>query len=291
MIPGSFSYSSPGSVPEAIELLVQHGFDVKVLAGRESLIPVMRFRLLEPKYIIDINRIPGMNQVEERNGYLSIGALARESAVEQSDIIKRRYPIIYDTAEMIADPLVRNLATMGGNLAHADPGNDHPATMLALRAEVVAVGPNGERVIPIDEFFVDSFATALEPDEILTEIRVPAAKPRSGGAYSKLERKVGDYAVAAVAAYVELGEDGTIQQAGMALTNASYMPIRASNAEKTLGGQQPSDELIREASSVASQEADPSSDLRGSADYKRAMIRTMTRRALAKALDRARTNS
>jgi aerobic carbon-monoxide dehydrogenase medium subunit len=291
VIPGAFSYAAPASVPEAIELLGQHGFDAKVLAGGQSLIPVMRFRLMEPKYLIDINKIPGMDQVEERNGYLSIGALARETAVERSNIIRERYPIILETAEMIADPLVRNLATMGGNLAHADPGNDHPATMLALRAEVVAVGPNGERVIPIDELFVDSFATSLEPDELLTEIRVPAPKPRSGGSYAKLERKVGDYAVAATAAYVELGDNGTVQQAGIALTNASYMPIRASNAEQTLVGDTLSDELVRSAAEAASQEADPSSDLRGSADYKRAMIRTMTRRALNNAIERARSNA
>jgi aerobic carbon-monoxide dehydrogenase medium subunit len=291
VIPGSFSYTAAGSVPEAIELLGQHGFDAKVLAGGQSLIPVMRFRLMEPKYLIDINRIPDLNQVEERNGYLSIGALARETAVERSSVIRQRYPIILDTAEMIADPLVRNLATMGGNLVHADPGNDHPATMLALRAEVVVHGPSGERTIPIDELFVDSFATSLEPDEILTEIRVPAPKAGSGGAYSKLERKVGDYAVAATAAYLELGDDGTVSRAGIGLTNASYIPIRAVNAEETLVGQSPSDELFRAAADAASQEADPSSDLRGTADYKRAMIRTMTRRALNKALDRARANS
>lgn len=290
MIPGPFAYAAPTSVPEAIELLGQHGLDAKVLAGGQSLIPVMRFRLMEPTFLIDINRIPNIDQVEERNGHLSIGALARESAVERTSIIRERYPIILDTAETIADPLVRNLATMGGNLVHADPANDHPATMIALRAEVVARGPGGERIIPIDDLFVDTFATALQPDEILTEIRVPAPKPRSGGAYKKLERKVGDYAVAATAAYIELGDDGTIQTAGIGLTNASYIPIRANNAEGTLIGEAPSDDLIRAAAEAASQEADPSSDLRGSADYKRSMIRTMTRRALNAAIERARAN-
>jgi aerobic carbon-monoxide dehydrogenase medium subunit len=291
VIPGSFSYAAPRSVPEAIGLLEQYGFEGKVLAGGQSLIPVMRFRLMEPKYLIDINKIPGMDHIEERNGYLSLGALVRESSLERSSLIRQRYPIIYDCGMMIADPLVRNLATLGGNLVHADPGNDHPATMLALRAEVVVVGPNGERTIPLDDLCVDSFATSLEPDEILTEIRVPAPKPGSGGAYAKLERKVGDYAVAATAAFIELGSGGTIQQAGIGLTNASYMPIRARNAERTLVGEAPSDELIRSAAEAASQEADPSNDLRGSADYKRAMIRTMTRRALNKAIERARANA
>lgn len=291
MIPGPFSYFAPRSVSEALDLLGQHGFDAKVLAGGQSLIPVMRFRLMEPQYIIDINKIPSMDQIEERNGYLSIGALARETALEHSDVIRQRYPIIYDCGMMIADPLVRNLATIGGNLAHADPGNDHPATMLALRAEVVATGPNGDRLIPMDDLCVDSFATSLEPSEILTEIRVPKPSARSGGAYSKLERKVGDYAVAATAAYLELGEDGTIQQAGIGLTNASYKPIRAENAEAVLRGQAPSDELFREAAQAASQEADPQSDLRGDVDYKRAMIRTMTRRALNNAVERARASA
>jgi aerobic carbon-monoxide dehydrogenase medium subunit len=290
MIPGPFEYSAPTSIDEAIGLLQQHGYDAKVLAGGQSLIPMMRFRLAEPTVIVDISRIPGLDQIEERDGYLSIGAMTREVQTERSSLIRDRYPIIYDATEMIADPLVRNLATIGGNLAHCDPGNDHPAAMLAVRATMVGVGPNGERTFDSDDFFVDSFTTALEPDELLTEIRVPVPAPRSGGAYSKLERKVGDYAVAAAAVYIVLGEDGSVTEAGIGLTNASYRPMRAANAEQSLIGRQPDEAVIREAAALASQEAEPSADLRGSVDYKRAMIRTMTRRALTRAVERARAN-
>lgn len=287
MIPGQFNYRRAASLEEAIALLQQHGGDAKVLSGGQSLIPMMKFRLAEPAVVVDINRIPGLDTIEERNGTLSIGGLVREVALERSPLIRQRYPIIADTAEVIADPLVRNLATVGGNLAHGDPANDHPATMLALRAEVVVRGPGGERVIPIDDFFVDTFTTVLAPDEILTEIRVPAPLPRSGGAYMKFERKVGDYAVAAAAAFLVLDEAGKIAHAGIGLTNVYYKPLRAEAAENALLGQEPSDELLRTAAELAAQAADPSSDLRGPAEYKRAVVRTMTFRALQRALSRA----
>ena len=220
---------------------------------------------------------------------MRIGALVRESTLEHSPLICERYPILHDTALVIADPLVRNLATVGGNLAHGDPANDHPATMLALRAQVVANGPKGERVIPIDEFFVDTFVTALEPDELLTEIRIPVSPPRSGGAYLKFKRKVGDYAIAA-AAFLALDESGLIVQAGIGLTNLAYKPHCATAAEQVLIGQPPSDELFREAAERAAQATDPVSDLRGPADYKRAVARTMVFRALRRALERAQAN-
>ncbi len=287
MIPGPFTYLKPGSLDEAIGMLTEHADDGKLLAGGQSLIPIMRFRLAEPAYLIDINHVDGLNDITENGDYLSIGALTREYQIDRSEVIRQRYPILIDTASMIADPLVRNLATVGGNLAHADPANDHPATMLALRASVVARGPQGERIIPIDDLFVDAFTTCLQPDEILTEIRVPKLVPNSGAAYVKFERKVGDYAIAATAAYLEMGTGGTISTAGIGLTNASYKPLRANKAEATLTGQAPSVDLFKVAAGSAAQEADPGSDLRGSADYKRAMIRTMTFRALMQAAERA----
>lgn len=287
MIPGRFDYRRADSLDEAVALLSQYGADAKVLSGGQSLIPMMKFRLAEPAVIVDINRIRGLDALDETNGTLRIGALVREVTLERSPLVRQRYPILADTAEVIADPLVRNLATVGGNLAHGDPANDHPATMLALRARVVAYGPQGERVIPIDDFFVDTFTTALAPDEVLTEIRVPAPPPRSGGAYLKFERKVGDYAIAAAAAFLVLNEDGTIAEAGIGLTNVFYKPLRAEAAEQALRGQRPSDDLFRTAAELAAQAADPSSDLRGSADYKRAVTRTMTYRALKAASDRA----
>src|SRR5262249_57595841 len=191
-------------------VLREYAGTAKVLSGGQSLLPLLKLRLGQADHLIDINRIPGLEYIREEGGYLKIGGRTREAALEESEIVRTRYPILVDTARVIADPLVRNRATVGGNLAHGDPGNDHPATMLALGAEVVAYGPNGERVIPIDQFFLGFFSTALEPDEILTEIRVPVPPPRSGGAYVKLERKVGDYATAAPAVQVTLAANGAI---------------------------------------------------------------------------------
>jgi carbon-monoxide dehydrogenase medium subunit len=190
MIPKAFDYRRPKTLPEAISLLQQHGDAAKILSGGQSLIPMMKMRLAQPEYLIDINQIGGLDYIKEDEGYLKIGALTREADLEACDLIRSKYPLILDTAFSIADPQVRNLATVGGNLAHGDPANDHPATMLALNAEVIATGPQGQRIVPIKDFFVSLFTTALHPDEILTEIRIPVPPPGSGGAYFKLERKV-----------------------------------------------------------------------------------------------------
>ena len=290
MIPGKFSYHAPASVPEAIALLGEFGEDAKVLAGGQSLIPLMRFRLAQPGHLVDINRIDGLAYVRANGDGLRIGALAREADLEAEPAVARGYPLLADAIAVIADPLVRNLATVCGNVAHADPANDHPAVMLAYRAEVVAEGPNGRRTIPIDDFFVDTFVTALAPDEVLVELHIPAPRPGSGGAYQKLERKVGDYAIAGVAAQIELGSDGRISQAGIALTNVGPMPIRASAAEAALVGQAPNDESLAEAADLAAAASDPADDLRGPAEYKCAVTRTLTLRALRTAIERAGQN-
>src|SRR5215470_16154449 len=219
MIPPSFEYLRPNTIPEAVKLLEQHGDGAKILSGGQSLIPMMKLRLARPAYLIDINRIKGLSYVREEGGFLKIGALTREAELEATPLIQSKYPIILDTTHVIADPQIRNLATVGGNLAHGDPANDHPATMLALGAQVVATGARGERVIPIEDFFVTMFTTALQHDEILTEIRIPSPPARGGGAYLKLERKVGDFATAAVAVQIELGADGACRAAGIGLTN------------------------------------------------------------------------
>src|ERR1700720_2138662 len=214
MIPQSFEYFLPETISEAISLLQEHGDDAKILSGGQSLIPMMKIRLARPEYIVDINRIADLQYVKEEGGFLKIGGLTREADLEASTLIRSKYPIILDTAALIADPQVRNLATVGGNLAHGDPANDHPATMLALGAEVVAVGTAGERKIPIGSFFTGPFSTALRPDEIVVEIRVPSPKPGSGGAYVKMERKVGDFATAAVAVQLTLS-GGVCQEVGI----------------------------------------------------------------------------
>lgn len=287
MIPGAFEYAAPKSLPEAIALLQQHGEDAKILAGGHSLIPLMKLRLAQPAYLIDINKIPGLDYIKEQDGELRIGALTRESSIDASQLVQTRYPLLADTARVIADPLVRNLATVGGNIAHADPANDHPATMLAYNASVVVVGPRGERVIPISNFFIDLFLTDLGQDEILTEIRIPTPPARSGGAYIKLERKVGDYATAAVAAQVTLDEAGVCQYVGIGLTAVSSVPLKATRSEDALRGQPLTDEAIRHAAQLASEDCDPTADLRGSVEYKRAMVKELTRRALTKARERA----
>jgi carbon-monoxide dehydrogenase medium subunit len=287
MIPATFEYHAPTSLGDATALLARLGEDAKVLSGGQSLIPMMKLRLAGPAHVIDINGIPGLAGVREADGVLSIGALTREADLEESDVVRTRYPLLHETAKVIADPLVRNLATVGGNLAHGDPANDHPATMLALGAEVVAQGPRGQRRIPIASFFTGPFATALEPGEILVEIRIPAPPARSGGAYVKLERKVGDFATVAVAAQVTLSAAGTCERVGIALTNVGLTPIKATAAEGALRGTRPDDVAIAEAARLAAGAAEPIEDLRGSVEYKRDLVRVLTGRALRRAVQRA----
>ena len=284
MIPPQFEYFAPETLDEAISLLDEHGPEATVLAGGQSLIPLMKLQLAVPEYVVDINRIPGLD-ISEDNGFLRIGSLTREADLDSSEMVRAKYPILHDTTAVIADPLVRNMATVGGNLAHGDPANDHPATMLALGAQIVARGSAGERVIPVSDFFEGSLVTALVQGEILTEIRVPTPPPGSGGAYLKLERKVGDYATAGVAAAITV-TGGVCQQAGIGLTNAGPTPVKAMTAESFLVGKRLDDETIREAARLASQEAQPTADLRGPEEYKRDMVRVIAGRALRLALER-----
>ena len=288
MIPRSFEYFSPRTLEEALSLLQKLGPDAKLLSGGQSLIPMMKLRLVSPPYIVDINRIPGLDYVTESDGQLRIGALAREHQIESSDLVRSKLPILYDTAKVIADPLVRSQSTICGNLAHGDPANDHPATMLALGATVIATGPSGQREIAIEDFFPGLFTTALEANEILTEIRVPLPPPSSGGAYLKLERKVGDFATAGVAAQLTLDGAGVCQRAGVGLTNVGLTPIKAKQTESFLSGKKLDDATIKQASELAASEAQPMDDIRGSADYKRDLVRVLTSRALTQAVNRAR---
>jgi len=290
MIPAPFDYHAPRTLDEAIALLGRLGESAKILAGGQSLIPAMRFRLAAPDALVDIGRIRDLAYVEERDGYLAIGAMTREHALEASPVVAASYPLLYDTAKVIADPLVRNKATVGGNLAHADPANDHPATMLAYGAEVIARSASGTRTIAIDDLFVGLFETRLAPGEILTEIRIPRPGKASGGAYLKIERKVGDYAVAAVAVQLEL-DGGTIHRIRIGLTNVSPVPMRAKAAEAALTGAPTSasvlDGVLETAGQRAAAACDPSADLRGQVDYKRDMVRVLTKRAVRRAIERA----
>ena len=287
MIPPSFEYLRPNTIPEAIAMLQQHGDGAKILSGGQSLIPMMKLRLARPAILIDINRISGLSHIKEEGGFLKIGGLTREAELEASPLVRSKYPILADTTHVIADPQVRNLATVGGNLAHGDPANDHPATMLALGAQVVAKGPKGERVIPIEAFFLSLFTTALKPDEILTEIRIPIPPARSGGAYLKLERKVGDFATAAVAVQLTVDEQGACRNIGMALTNVGATPVKVKKAEGFLQGKKLDDAAIAQAAQLASDEAEPSADLRGPVEYKKGLVKELAKRALLLARERA----
>ncbi len=285
MIPPPFEYAAPKTIPEAIALLGQESSS-KILAGGQSLIPLMKFRLASPAFLVDINRISGLEYIREEGNWLKIGALTRESALDQSGLVRSRYPLLADTTRLIADPTVRNLATLGGNLSHADPANDHPAAMLAYGAEVVATGPRGSRTIPIGQFFTGPFESVLAHDEILIEVRIPAPQPISTGAYVKMERRVGDFATAAVAVQLRLDADGRCLSAGIGLTNVGLTPIKATSAEQALVGQRLEDSTLRHTASLAGEAADPQADLRGSEDYKRSLVRTLTMRALRMAISR-----
>ena len=229
MIPAAFDYHAPGSLAEAIELLGKYG-DAKVLSGGQSLLPLLKLRMCSVQHLVDINRVPGLEYIREEGGFLRIGGRTRESALEESDLIRKKYPILSDTARVIADPIVRNLATIGGNLAHGDPANDHPATMLAVRAVVVATGKKGERTIPVDAFFTGLFETALAKDEILTEIRIPMPEARSGGAYMKLVLR----AVVPAARAADGGDELVAVRAGDIAALASRADVAPSTDAETL---------------------------------------------------------
>jgi carbon-monoxide dehydrogenase medium subunit len=286
MIPPAFEYLRPKTIPEALAFLKQYD-DAKLLSGGQSLIPMMKLRLARPAYIVDLNRIAGLDYIKEEGGFLKIGGLTREAEIESSALIQSKYPLLMDTAAVIADPQVRNLATVGGNLAHGDPANDHPATMIALGAQVVATSSKGERVIPVESFFVSLFQTALEHGEILTEIRIPIPPPKSGGAYLKVERKVGDFATAAVAVQLTLDDKGAVKAAGIGLTNVGATPLKAKKAEDFLRGKKPDAATVTQAAQLAAEDAEPSSDLRGPAEYKKGLIKELAKRAISRAVERA----
>ena len=287
MIPPTFEYVAPKTLSEAVAALGGHE-NAKVLAGGQSLIPLMRFRLASPAMLVDINRVEGLSYIKEDKGWLKIGSMTRQSTVDHSTLVREKYPLLADTVSVLSDPIVRNRGTVGGNIANGDPGNDHPATMLAYGAEVVAVGPKGERVIPITSFFIGLYESALASNEILTEVRIPSPKPHSGGAYLKLERKVGDFATAAVAAQVELDAKGKFKSVGLGLTNVGLTAIKATAAEDFLKGKDSSDENIRQAAQLAADASAPIADVRGSEEYKRSLVKTYTVRALRIAVERAK---
>lgn len=285
MYPPSFEYWVPETIGEAVGLLARLGPGARPLAGGQSLIPLMRFRLARPAHLIDLRRLP-LADIEERDGMLRIGATATHAALGASEEVRQRYPLLADVARVVGDPLVRNLGTIGGSAAHADPSGDWGPALLAGRVTLVAVGPAGEREIPADEFFTGTFETALRPGELLTEIRFPRT-PGSGGAYRKVHRKVGDFATVGVAVQLSLGPDGAVRECGIGLAGVGLSYVRAAKAEERLVGSRLDERTLRRASEVAAEETHPRSDHRGSAEYKRHLVRVLSARALEAALRRA----
>lgn len=286
MNPRQFEYFAPETVEAAVSLLVKHEGS-KVLAGGHSLLPMMKLRLANPEVIVDINGIRDLAYIREEGHEIRIGALARLSEVKSSHLLKKLAPMLAETASMIADPQVRNRGTVGGNLAHGDPANDLPPTVLALGAIIVARGPRGERKIKAEDFFVDLFVTGLEHDEILTEVVFPMAPPGTGTSFLKFERKAGDFSTVSVATRLTLDREYECSAAGIGLGGVGPTALRAKGAEEILVGARLTPDLIQSAASKCAEVARPSSDLMGSADYKRAMVAVFARRSLKKALERA----
>ncbi len=285
MYPPKFEYFAPETLDEALSILEQHGDEAKVLAGGQSLIPLMKLRFAAPSVLVDINRIDGLDTLSA-NGELRIGALVRHKACERSDALRGRWRLLGDAAPLISDPIVRNLGTVCGSLAHADPQGDWGSVMLALGASVEARGSNGTRTIPIDEFFRGPFESVLEPTEIVTAVTAPDPGASASGTYLKLERKVGDFATVGVAVQLEL-ESTDVRRAGIALTGVGATNIRAEAAEQALMGSSVDDAAIGEAGKLAAEAAQVRDDHRGSADYKRRVVQVFVERALRTAAEAA----
>ncbi|MDH3386983.1 MAG: xanthine dehydrogenase family protein subunit M [Gammaproteobacteria bacterium] len=289
MIPPAFEYHAPGSIDDAVALLSQYGDEAKILAGGHSLLPMMKLRFAEPEHLVDINNIDSLKGISEENGTIVIGAMTSENELIASSLLQEKCPLLPEAARQIADPQVRNRGTIGGDIAHGDPGNDHPALMLALDARFTLVGANGSREVAAQDFFLGTFYTALEADEILTEIRIAAQPAGTGASYQKLKRKTGDYATAAAAAVITMAGD-TCQSVRISLTNLGATALRATAAETVLTGQKITEDLINQAAAKAMEICDPSEDLRGDAEYKTQMGGEMTRRAIREAVQRAGGN-
>ena len=279
MIPRQFEYHAPETVPEAIALLQKYGDTAKLLAGGHSLIPMMKIRFAEPEHLVDLGKVAELRGIREKGKELRIGAMTTENDLIWSTLVQEKCPLLVEAARLIGDPQVRYKGTLGGDIAHGDPGNDHPAIMLALGASFVVQGSGGERVVAADDFFLGLFSTALEPDEVLTEIRIPVPAAGTGWCYAKLKRKIGDFATAAAAVLLRMKGD-TVKEVSIALTNAGATALKAREAEDSLRGKKFEDAAIAEAARLAMSICDPAEDQRGDVEYKTAMTGEMTQRAL-----------
>jgi aerobic carbon-monoxide dehydrogenase medium subunit len=286
MFPAAFDYSAPKTLAEVLSILAERGDDAKVMAGGQSLIPLLKLRFSQPQLVVDIGRLPGMAEIKRDDGHVRIGALVRHVDIERSKELAKLIPLMVEAVHWIADPLVRNRGTLVGSVCHADPSGDWGSIMLALNAELIAQSKKGERVIPIDGFFQGPFTTTLRPDEVVTAIRIPVPAGSAGGSYHKLERRVGDFATVAVSVQVEL--DGRkVKKAGIGLTSVGATNLKAKKAEQALIGHELNDQVIAEAAKLAADAAEPKDDMRGSAAYKKDVVRVYVQRGLKAALARA----
>lgn len=282
MRPPKFGYIRVFSLEDAIKVL-EADENAKIIAGGQSLMPMLKLRLVKPSYLVDINRVPNLSYIDVDNNAIRIGALARHHDVEVNKDLWKIYPILPETAMQIADPQVRNLGTMAGSLAHADPAADWPATLIALRARVKVLGPNGERELSVEDFIKGPFTTDLSQGEVIREIVIPRVS-NVKSAYVKLERKAGDFAIVGVGVVIKLNNDGSVEDASIGITAASSKPFRAVDAEKVLIGKRLTDDVIEDAAEKAMNMANPISDIRGSAEYKKAMVKVITKRAIRNTL-------
>ena len=285
----SFEYFAPSSVRQALEVAAKYRGRARFLAGGQSLLPMMKLGLASPSALIDLNRVKGLGYIKDGGGWIRIGAMTRHAEIASSKLLAERVPLMVEAAKQIGDPQVRNLGTIGGSLAHADPAGDWGSVLIALKGLVQVTARRGSKLLEIDKFFVNSFTPRLKAGELVTEVRIPKPPKRSGGAYVKLERRAGDFAIAAVAVQLTLDNSDKVRSAGIGLTSLGPTNLRALKAEKILVGQVPTDEVVEEAAKAAAAEAKPVTDpLRGSQDYKRAMAAVLTRRAIKLAVTRAR---
>jgi len=282
--PARFEYFAPATLDEALEILERHEGEAKVLAGGQSLIPLMKLRFAAPRAVVDINAVNGLDTLAEAAGGLRIGALVRHKTCEHSELLRGRFGALGSAAPLISDPLVRNLGTVCGSLAHADPQGDWGSVLLAVGADVEVRGPGGTRTIPIEDFFQGPFTTALEPTEMITEVRVRDPGPSAAGTYLKLERKVGDFATVGAAVHVSFA-NGTVRRAGIGLTGVGPANLKATDAEEALIDRELDESAIKEAARLAAEAAQPRDDVRGSAEYKRSVVRVFVERGLRAAAE------
>jgi len=287
MYPTSFEYLAPKSKSEAVELLTQYGDEAKVLAGGQSLVPMMKLRVARPKYLIDINRIADLAYVREENGKLHCGTMTRHVQMEESPLLKEKIPMLSQAASVIGDAQVRNRGTLGGALVEADPSGDWGPVVLALNAQMKCVGSQGERLISATDFFTFAYTAALESNEILTEIIFPVPNGGAVGTYAKLERVAGDFAIASAAVQMRLDSDGVCKTIGVGVTGGASVPQKAFSVETLLSGKKITPEIINEAAHIVQEDADPIEDLRGSAAYKKKALAAILKRALRDAVQKA----